>query len=55
MSQRREKTIRRNIRRDYQDKLTCWKRWEPPRWRFISHWLWQKEKPAPPKAVRRCE
>lgn len=51
MSQKREKKRRRLARYDYQVELEFWRRWEPPRWRFISHWLWKKDKPVPPKGV----
>lgn len=52
MSQRREKKRRRTIRWNYQYQLERWKRREPSRWRFISHYLWKKDKPKMPKEVK---
>lgn len=51
MSQRREKIHRRIARREYLYELERWRRREPPMWRFISHWLWKKDKPKPPKGA----
>ena len=52
MSQKREKKRRGCARYDYQLELALWHSCEPPRWRFISHWLWKKDKPVPPKGVK---
>ena len=46
MSQRREKKRRRIARQDYLYQLERWRRCEPPWWRFISHYLWKKDKPG---------
>lgn len=52
MSQKREKKRRRDLREDYRWELYRWGYNEPPRWCFISHWLWKKNKPVPPKGVK---
>ena len=52
MSQKREKKRRRDLRYNYRWELNLWRCCEPPRWRFISHWLWKKDKPVPPKGVK---
>ena len=52
MSQKREKKRRRDLREDYLREMMWWVYCEPPRWRFISHWLWKKDKPVPPKGVK---
>ena len=49
MSAKREKRRRRAIRREYEFQLEGWRNWEPPKWRLLSHWLWKKDKPKPPK------
>lgn len=52
MSQKREKIRRRLAGSDYRWELEKWRGREPPRWRFISHWLWKKDKPVPPKGCK---
>ena len=51
MSQKREKKRRRKEKEVYRWYLERWHSWEPPRWRFISHWIWKKRKPVPPKGL----
>lgn len=45
MSGSREHKRRRPLVAEYKRDLAAWKRREPPKWRFISHWLWKNEKP----------
>lgn len=41
----REHKRRRILNADYKRRLAAWERREPPKWAFISRWLWKKEKP----------
>lgn len=45
MSASREKRKRAIERSRYEWELSQWRRSEPPKWAFISHWLWKREKP----------
>lgn len=45
MSASREHKRRRPLVTDYKRRLAYWRACEPPKWRFISHWIWENEKP----------
>lgn len=45
MSQKREKRRRQRERALYAWRLHSWERSRPPKWRFISYYLWKKDKP----------
>ena len=49
MGAKRNAQRRRAARREYEFQLEVWRRQEPPRWRLLSHWLWKKDEPRPPK------
>ena len=46
MSQRREKKRRAKLKEAYNYQLELWVMAEPPKWKFISHWLWGRKKPV---------